>query len=50
MIASLYKFYLGALEAELTYAPRTEFSARMAAFYCRWIMALEAEYGVEDLV
>ena len=50
MIAALYDFYLGALGAELEFAPTTEFSNRMATFYCRQLMALEASYGVEDLV
>jgi hypothetical protein len=38
----LLSFYLSALGAELANAPDTEFSARMAAFYCRMILALEA--------
>lgn len=42
MIATLYGFYMGALEAELSFAPDTEFSHRMAAFYCRMILALES--------
>lgn len=42
MIETLRDFYLSALGAELIYAPATEFSARMAAYYCRMIQALEA--------
>lgn len=42
MSGPLYDFYLSALGAELEFAPATEFSARMAAFYCRMILALEA--------
>lgn len=42
MNAALLSFVLGALEAELAFAPKTEFSARMATYYCRLIMALEA--------
>jgi hypothetical protein len=41
MTGPLYDFYLGALGAEIEFAPRTEFSARMASFYCRSLMALE---------
>lgn len=37
----LIDFYMAALDAELTYAPRNEFGARMASYYCRLIMALE---------
>lgn len=42
MSAALYSFQLAALGAELEFAPATEFSARMATFYCRSLMALEA--------
>ena len=42
MNALLLSFYMGALEAELLFAPASEFSVRMATFYCRWVMALEA--------
>jgi hypothetical protein len=41
-MSALYNFYLAALEAELSFAPMGEFSARMATFYCRCLMALEA--------
>jgi hypothetical protein len=38
----LWDFYLGALGAEIAFGGGTEFSARMATYYCRWVMALEA--------
>lgn len=40
-MSPLYDFYLSALDAELAFAPASEFSARMVSFYCRMIMALE---------
>lgn len=41
-MSDLIDFYMAALDAELTYAPPGEFGARMASFYCRMILALEA--------
>lgn len=41
----LHAFYLGALEAELGRGGGTQFSARMATYYCRWLLALEAQHG-----
>lgn len=41
-MSALLGFYMAALEAELAFAPDTPFSARMATYYCRLIMALEA--------
>lgn len=37
----LHDFYMGALGAEIEHG-EGEFSARMATYYCRWLMALEA--------
>lgn len=45
MNALLIGFYLSALGAELTFAPPSEFSARMATYYCRLVLALEAVDG-----
>lgn len=49
-MSPLYGFYLAALDAELAFAPMSQFSARMASFYCRMLMALEAspEDGTTD--
>jgi hypothetical protein len=41
-LAPLRAFNLAALEAELAFGGQTEFSARMASYYCRSLMALEA--------
>lgn len=41
MTDALHGFYMGALDAELACAPATPFSARMASYHCRMLLALE---------